>query len=109
MVEKGSQNSRVKDCYDVWFLSKASLLDDERLSTAIAATFERRKTAVPDTLPEALTKQFARDEKRRHQWQSFMNDALDDPLPLTRVIDEVADFLMPRALRAIELRRGEGK
>jgi predicted nucleotidyltransferase component of viral defense system len=57
----GRANSRMKDLYDIWVLSRAYTFDDDRLARAIAATFARRKTAIPNALPDALTPAFADD------------------------------------------------
>jgi Nucleotidyl transferase AbiEii toxin, Type IV TA system len=40
MVALGRANSRMKDFYDVWALSKTYDFNHERLAQAIAATFE---------------------------------------------------------------------
>jgi predicted nucleotidyltransferase component of viral defense system len=48
MVMLGLANSRMKDFYDVWILSRSYAFDDDRLPRAIAATFERRGTAIPN-------------------------------------------------------------
>ena len=45
MVALGRANSRMKDYYDVWMLTSAFELDQERLRRAILATFARRSTA----------------------------------------------------------------
>lgn len=47
MVMLGLANSRMKDFYDVWILSRSYDFDEDRLSRAIAAPFERRGTALP--------------------------------------------------------------
>ena len=52
MVHLGRANSRMKDFYDVWVLSKAYGFDPDRLAKAIAATFERRRTAIPSEVPD---------------------------------------------------------
>jgi len=46
MVALGRANSRMKDFYDVWLLRQSFPFDDDRLTRAIAATFERRGTAM---------------------------------------------------------------
>src|SRR3984893_383266 len=61
MVILGRANSRMKDFYDIWVLSRASEFKDDRLARAIAATFARRKTEIPSELPDALTPVFAAD------------------------------------------------
>jgi len=40
----------MKDFYDAWVLSKAYGFDPDRLAKAIAATFERRRTAIASSL-----------------------------------------------------------
>ena len=57
----GRANSRMKDLYAIWVLSRRYEFTGDRLARAIAATFERPKTAVPDKLPDALTREFAED------------------------------------------------
>jgi predicted nucleotidyltransferase component of viral defense system len=68
MVALGRVNSRMKDFYDIWVLSRSFTFDDDRLTRAIAATFARRATAIPDELPDALTPEFAADEQKQRQW-----------------------------------------
>lgn len=58
MVALGLANNRMKDFYDVWVLSQTYKFGDERLSRAIAATFRRRKTPIPEHIPEALSQEF---------------------------------------------------
>lgn len=79
MVALGRINSRMKDFYDIWVLSRAFAFDDDRLPRAIAATFARRKTPVPVDLPDALSPAFAADAGKRAQWQAFVADVGDRP------------------------------
>ncbi len=53
MVAFGRANSRMKDFYDVWVLAKSYDFNGDRLVRAIAATFDRRGTPLPDALPDA--------------------------------------------------------
>ena len=46
MVKLGVANSRMKDYYDIWALSREFDFDGAQLSDAIRATFRRRKTAI---------------------------------------------------------------
>lgn len=105
MVALGRANSRMKDFYDIWILSRSFTFDDDRLAKAIAATFARRKTAIPTELPDALTQAFAADEQKQRQWRAFVEDVAVDPGPLALVLEELAGFLMPRAGRANEFGR----
>lgn len=104
MVALGRANSRMKDFYDIWILSRSFSFEDDRLSRAIAATFMRRKTAIPSELPDALTLAFALDEQKQRQWRAFVEDVAPASAPLTEVVSELAEFLMPHAEGAIRAR-----
>lgn len=94
MVMLGRANSRMKDFYDVWVLSRTYKFDGPRLSAAIAATFERRKTAVPFDVPDALTSEFARDSAKQAQWRAFVADLATQAVDLPTVIQDLETFLM---------------
>ncbi|RHW18100.1 nucleotidyl transferase AbiEii/AbiGii toxin family protein [Sphingomonas gilva] len=100
MVELGRANSRMKDFYDIWILSKSFDFAGDRLARAIAATFARRETAVPVDLPDALTPAFANDEQKQRQWNAFVRDVSANPGSLEDVVTSLADFLMPHAIQA---------
>lgn len=100
MVHFGRANSRMKDFYDVWLLSKAYEFDEARLAKAIAATFERRRTEIPSEVPDALTPEFARDASKRRQWDAFVRELAASPGSLERVVSDLAAFLMPMAEKA---------
>lgn len=105
MVTLGRANSRMKDFYDIWVLSRSFTFDDDRLARAIAATFARRGTAIPTEMPDALTPAFAADEQKQKQWRAFVEDVAVDPGPLAPVLVELIGFLIPHASRASEFGR----
>ncbi|MDR6306026.1 putative nucleotidyltransferase component of viral defense system [Nitrobacter vulgaris] len=100
MVALGRANSRMKDFYDIWILSKSFDFAGDRLARAIAATFARRETAVPVDLPDALTPAFANDEQKQRQWNAFVRDVSADPGSLEDIVTSLAEFLMPHAIQA---------
>ena len=102
MVMLGLANSRMKDFYDVWILSRSYEFDDDRLPRAIAATFERRGTAIPLEAPVALTQAFAFDSSKQRQWAAFVRDLAIGIPALETVVTDLAAFLMPNAQRARE-------
>lgn len=102
MVALGRANSRMKDFYDIWILSRSFAFDDDRLPRAIAATFARRGTPIPRELPDALTPAFAADEQKQRQWKAFVADVALDPGDLATVIGDIAEFLMPHAAVAAQ-------
>jgi predicted nucleotidyltransferase component of viral defense system len=103
MVMLGRANSRMKDFYDIWIISRSFDFSDDRLARAIAATFERRETPIPKDLPDALTEAFARDEQKQRQWRAFLEGVAQNPRDLTDIIPEIATFLMPHAAAAARL------
>jgi len=107
MVLLGRANSRMKDFYDIWVLSQAYEFDSDALAKALAATFARRKTEIPNERPDALTKAFAEDTAKIQLWASFVELLEAEPGPLTKVVEDLAAFLMPHAeaARKIEVRR----
>jgi predicted nucleotidyltransferase component of viral defense system len=105
MVMLGLANSRMKDFYDVWILSRSYDFDEDRLSRAIAATFERRGTAIPFDAPVALTQTFATDAGKQRQWAAFVRDlAIEIPV-FEAVVADLAGFLMPYARHARHARQ----
>lgn len=103
MVALGRANSRMKDFYDIWILSRFFNFDDDRLPRAIAATFARRDTTIPHDLPDALTPAFAQDAQKQRQWRAFIRDVAHDPGDLGTVIRDIGTFLMPQASSAASL------
>lgn len=93
----------MNDFYDIWILSRSFTFDDDRLPRAIAATFERRGTAIPQDLPDALTPAFAEDAQKQRQWRAFVGDVAHDPGDLGTVIRDIAAFLIPQAAAAARL------
>jgi predicted nucleotidyltransferase component of viral defense system len=105
MVALGRANSQMKDFYDIWLLSQSFPFDDDRLARAIAATFERRETEIPTELPDALTRAFAKDERKQRQWNAFLENVALDPGSLADVTEGVAGFIMPHAIAAAKIGR----
>jgi hypothetical protein len=72
LVDLGITNSRMKDFYDLWVLAKDFAFDGRKLSAAIAATFKRRRTMIPEKEPIALSQEFGRNDLKRTQWRAFL-------------------------------------
>lgn len=106
MVALGRANSRMKDFYDIWILSRSFAFDDDRLARAIAATFARRGTAIPAELPDALTPAFAQDDQKQRQWKAFVEGVAHNPGTLTDVVTDIAPFLMSHAKLAADIDGG---
>jgi predicted nucleotidyltransferase component of viral defense system len=100
MVALGRANSRMKDFYDIWILSKTFDFAPERLARAVAATFARRQTVIPTDRPDALTEDFAEDPLKQRQWAAFVADIDHAPRQLALVVGDLALFLMAAAVLA---------
>ena len=97
MVDLGMANTRMKDFFDLWFLSREFEFEGASLVAAIRSTFERRQTPIPEALPVALTDAFTQDGAKAKQWAAFLsrsgaNQAL---LSLPDVALQIGTFLKP--------------
>ena len=95
MVALGRANSRMKDFYDVWLLSRSYAFESDGLARAIAATFARRNTPIPTGVPDALTSAFAEDPAKQRAWTSFVQNVAFPVGSLAEVVRDLAGFLMP--------------
>lgn len=93
IVSLGMANSRMKDYFDLRALAREGVLDARLLADAIAATFQRRGTALPVDAPLGLSDEFARDAAKRAQWKAFLGKNRLDAPALDEVIAEVRRFV----------------
>jgi predicted nucleotidyltransferase component of viral defense system len=89
MVFLGVRTSRMKDYFDVYALLREDAMDATQLARAIAATFARRRTALPEAVPGALTDRFAEDETKQAQWQAFLGRNRIEGPTLQEVVAEI--------------------
>lgn len=98
MVKLGILNSRMKDFFDIWLLSRQFEFNGRTLSDAIRETFTRRETEV-SLSPVALTKAFSADPAKMLQWRAFVRKSRIPAIPesLEDVVAPIAFFLGPVA------------
>ncbi len=97
MIKLGLANSRMKDFYDIWLLSRLFSFEGSVLRKALQATFDRRSTTFPTSIPSALMPAFYEDPQKTLQWKAFVKKSKPD-IPvgdLSAVIAEIAVFLAP--------------
>ncbi|MCZ7647428.1 MAG: nucleotidyl transferase AbiEii/AbiGii toxin family protein [Planctomycetota bacterium] len=99
IASRGMQNSRMKDFYDVWFMARRFDFEGPVLAKAVAATFKRRSTTLPGSIPLGLSEEFGRDATKQAQWKGFVRkSALDATgLQLAEALVVAREFLMPLA------------
>jgi len=97
MVVLGEANSRMRDFFDIHALAQQGRFAGASLAGAIRATFERRRTPLPESLPLALTSEFAAIRDKQTQWQGFLrkNALTAPPTELGTVVARIATFLEP--------------
>ena len=97
MIRLGIANSRMKDFYDIWILAKEFAFHGPNLSRAIQATFRKRKTALPENTPLALSPDFHQDPVKQGQWRAFLTRSrLRIPAgDFVDIIDLIHSFLLP--------------
>jgi hypothetical protein len=102
MVLLGTANSRMKDFYDLWIISRRFGFDGSSLCRALRATFKRRETTLPDKPPAALTEGFSSDQNKLRQWQAFLKKSKAEAQDLGQVVEALRLFLMPPAQAAAQ-------
>jgi predicted nucleotidyltransferase component of viral defense system len=97
MVMLGEANSRMRDFFDIHALSESLHFDGDILTRAVRATFERRRTPIPESLPLAMTPAFAAILAKQMQWQGFLGKSglSAAPAQLSDVVARIATFLEP--------------
>lgn len=107
MVALGIANSRLKDFYDLWFISRTFEVDRAGILAAIQRTFERQDTPMSTDLPTGLTDQYA--EQWDTRWKAYlrrehMHAAPDNPSLLIR---DLREFLFPLILCGLPVVPGQ--
>ncbi|MCD4656524.1 MAG: nucleotidyl transferase AbiEii/AbiGii toxin family protein [Planctomycetes bacterium] len=94
MVKLGSLNSRMKDFYDIWLLSRQFDFDGPKLAEAIKLTFEHRGTILSIDI-EAFNDDFI--DNKQILWMAFQKRLHQDHVPTTfrDIAVSVEKFLYP--------------
>lgn len=97
MTVLGEANSRMKDFYDLWAISRKFDLDQGLIAAALAATFQRRKTPLPDGEPVALSRRFAESDVQKRLWQAFVrrNGLPADGVTLAQTQEAISQIILP--------------
>ncbi|MDP8215314.1 MAG: nucleotidyl transferase AbiEii/AbiGii toxin family protein [Candidatus Euphemobacter frigidus] len=103
MVRLGIANSRMKDFFDVWLLSRLFEFDGRTLCEAVRNTFQQRSTLLAAGLPMAFTEEFRKDTQKQTQWRAFIRKSKPktEPGDLDTVISEISEFLLP-AIKSLQ-------
>lgn len=101
LTSLGIANSRMKDYFDLWILARHTAFDGGLLRSAIRATFERRRTALPAGAPFGLADEFVQDAQKQTQWRAFLKKSRLEEADLAAVVTSLREFLLPVMTAAV--------
>jgi hypothetical protein len=96
MATLGLLNSRFKDYFDLWLLSRLYGFEGSVLCDAVVATFRHRGTTI-EALPAGVSEAFGSDVMRKKQWVAFLRRSRlkTAPSELSDTIRVVREFVHP--------------
>lgn len=94
ILQRFELTGRMKDFYDIYYLSRTFDFEGARLQAAIFETLQRRGTAYHrDSFKRIIA--LAEDEDIQKRWKYFLKNIKDDTLEFSVVIAEIQIFLEP--------------
>ena len=94
MIKLGRLNSRMKDFYDIWQLSRQFNFSGDILSTAIQATLDQRQTEVMEF--ESMRIEILENVNADKQWLAFLQKAqLEAPASFNDTLILIGNLLGP--------------
>lgn len=107
MCKLGMLNSRVKDYYDIYLLSRHFPFLGMTLKKSIRLIFEQERSMIPSGIPDAMTDIFGQIPEKRTLWKRFLVRIEKGSLDLTfeQVIESIREFILPPAKSAVEKKR----
>ena len=96
LVQLRMLNTRMKDYFDLWLLTRQPELSREVLVEAIKRTFANRGMEL-DLEPVGLSSAFGNDPAKQMQWSAFVKRArlTEAPAKLSEVVEELRLFFAP--------------
>ena len=94
ILQRFELTGRMKDFYDIYYLTRTFDFDGAKLQTAITRTLDRRGTPYDrDSFKRVVA--LAEDEDMQKRWKYFLKNIKDGTLEFAVVIDEIRTFLEP--------------
>ena len=97
MIDRGMDNTRLKDYFDIWALTETFPFDCGLLATAFARTLGRKGFPVPKDWPDGLTDAYASNAMKLSQWNAFLRKTRPQMRPdsLSDAVARIRAFLSP--------------
>ena len=94
ILQRFELTGRMKDFYDIYYLSRTFDFDGAKLQSAIFETLQRRGTPYDrDSFKRVVA--LADDEDMQKRWKFFLKTIKDNTLEFPFVIEEIQTFLEP--------------
>jgi predicted nucleotidyltransferase component of viral defense system len=96
MVKLGLLNSRMKDFYDIWIMSRKFNFDGLELVEALKGTFNHRKTPLPENKPLFTEEIYDEKSDRQNLWKAFLKKGEIKNVPgiLSITAKDIEKFLL---------------
>lgn len=96
MVSKGDANTRLKDFYDIFIITKSRSFIFDDVCRAISETFKYYETEVPSSPPICISEDFYQRKQTQTNWNNFLKRSrLAPDLELSTAIEQIVAFTMP--------------
>ena len=94
ILQRFELTGRMKDFYDIYYLSQAFNFDGLKLQTAIAETLRNRGTNYSADSFHRITA-LVNDENMQVRWRHFLRTLHNPDIPFSQVMDGIAAFIEP--------------
>ena len=94
ILQRFELTSRMKDFYDIYYLSRTFNFEGAKLQSAIFKTLKRRGTPYDKDSFKRLVS-LAEDEDMQKRWKNFLKTIKDNTLEFSVVIQSIQTFLEP--------------
>lgn len=94
ILQRFELTGRMKDFYDIYYLSRTFNFEGAKLQTAIFETLQRRNTQYDKDSFERVVA-LAKDGDMHKRWKFFLKTIKDNTLEFPLVIEEIQTFLDP--------------
>ena len=94
ILQRFELTSRMKDFYDIYYISRTFDFEGDKLLTALQKTFENRRTPyAEDSFTRVLA--LAEDEDMNIKWRHFLRTLGNQEITFRSVTDAIGAFLQP--------------
>lgn len=94
ILQRFELTGRMKDFYDIYYLSQTFDFDGLKLQTAIAETLQNRGTDYNANSFKRIT-ELVDDDNMQIRWRHFLRSLHDPDIPFSQVMDGITAFIEP--------------